>query len=208
MFSFNGSPVQVRDDLKDAHTAIWTHFSHPGQVFDAHQRLAILESARNALVEGVRSEGTSPLDTFAVTLYVNPPAVSNDMVHGAIAVSGHAALVETVALVSMLAAVDNTHRALGVALEPLPEPRDGEPTHRVTTGMKRRRTHVPMPRNSITVALEFLPYENEAYAAACGPHYMTFDEMASPIFGRSPGLDRAQLETIASRTSLFNECFY
>jgi hypothetical protein len=37
---------------------------------------------------------------------------------------------------------------------------------------------------------------------------MTFEEMGSPLFERSPGLNRAQLETIASRTSFFQECFY
>jgi hypothetical protein len=108
----------------------------------------------------------------------------------------------------MLAAVDDTHRALGAELESLPDPVPGEPSGTIATGLKRRRTHVPMPRNSITVALDLLPLENEAYAAACGPHYMTFAEMASPIYERSPGLNRAQLETIASRTSLFQECFY
>jgi hypothetical protein len=208
MFSFNGSPVPVRANLRDAHEVIWAHFARPGQVLDARERHSILSSARDALVAKNAVREPSPLHAFAMTLFVKPPSVSSDMVSDAIAGSGEAALVETIALVSMLAAVDNTHSALGVALEPLPEPLAGDPTHMVATGMKRRRTHVPMPRNSITVALEYLPVENEAYAAACGPHYMTFAEMASPIFGRSPGLNRAQLETIASRTSLINECFY
>ena len=83
-----------------------------------------------------------------------------------------------------------------------------DPTGTIASGLKKRRTHVAMPRHSITVALDLLPRENEAYSAACGPHYMTFAEMASPLFERSPGLNRAQLETIAARTSLLQECFY
>jgi hypothetical protein len=203
MFSFDSSPVRVRDDLRDAHMAIWRHFAQPGQVLDANERHTHLKMARN----NTYRDGDE-LGRLASTLYGNPARVSKDMVRSAIAHSGEAAVVETVALVSMLAAVDGTHRALGAELEALSQPSPGDPTGVIATGLKKRRTHVPMPRTSITVALELLPLENEAYAAACGPHYMTFDEMASPLFERSPGLNRAQLETVASRTSLFNECFY
>ena len=203
MFAFNGSPVPVRDDLKDAHRAIWAHLARPGQVFDADERHSILNDARNnAYPDG------DPIGQLATTLYTTPPAVTPGMAQSAIVESGEPAVVEAVALVSMLAAVDSTHQALGADLEPLPEPVPGEPSGTIATGLKKRRTHVPMPRHSITVALELLPDENEAYATACGPHYMTFEEMASPLFERSPGLNRAQLETIASRTSLFQECFY
>jgi hypothetical protein len=203
MFSFNGSPVPVRDDLREAHVAIWAHLARPGQVFDANRRRAILAAAR-----ADDPEGGDPVDHLATTLYGNPPAVTQSLVRSVIETEGEPAVVETVSLVSMLAAVDDTHRALGAELESLPDPVPGEPSGTIATGLKRRRTHVPMPRNSITVALDLLPLENEAYAAACGPHYMTFAEMASPIYERSPGLNRAQLETIASRTSLFQECFY
>jgi hypothetical protein len=203
MFSFSGSPVPVRNDLREAHEAIWAHFARPGQVFDADKRHWILRGARN----DTPSNG-DPIGQFATTLYTKPAEVTGETVRSAIATSGEPAVVEAVALVSMLAAVDNTHRALGAALEPLPEPLPGKPSGTVVTGMKKRRTYVAMPRNSITVALELLPVENATYAAACGPHYMTFAEMASPLFERSPGLNRAQLETIASRTSLLQECFY
>ena len=203
MFSFDGSPVPVRDDLKNAHQAIWAHLAQPGQVFDANQRRSFLDAAR----ENTYSDG-DPTGRLATTLYTSPTEVEGDLVRTAIGAAGEPAIVEAVSVVSMLAAVDNTHRALGAELEPLPDPQPGEPAGTIASGLRKRRTHVPMPRNSITVALDLLPRENEAYAAACGPHYMTFAEMASPLFERSPGLDRAQLETIAARTSLLQECFY
>ena len=203
MFSFDGSPVPVRDDLTDAHRAIWVHFAQPGEVYDADQRRSILESARHGA-----TSNDNPIGQLASDLYTNPAAVTGETVRTAIAAAGEPAVVETVSLVSMLAAVDNTHRALGAELEALPEPLPGDPSGIVETGLKKRRTHVPMPRTSITVALDLLPVENEAYAASCGPHYMTFEEMGSPLFARTPGLNRAQLETIASRTSLFHKCFY
>jgi hypothetical protein len=203
MFEYTGSPVPIRSDVRDAHTTIWAHFAQPGQVLDSDERHGILEAARN----GTFSDGDQ-LARMATTLYTDPASVSPDMVRSAIATAGEPAVVEAVSLVSMLAGVDKMHRALGAQLEPLPAPLPGTPSGIVATGLTRRRTHVPMPRNSITVALDLLPVENEVYAAACGPYYMTFEEMASPIFERSPGLNRAQLETIAARTSLFQECFY
>ena len=203
MFAFDGSPVPIRDDLRDAHAEIWAHFARPGQVLDANERHTILKIVRNSSYP----DGDE-LGRLASTLYENPAGVSGDTVRAAIATSGEAAVVETVALVSMLAAVDSTHRALGANLEPLPEPHRGEPSGNIATGLKKRRTWVPMPTTSITGALDLLPTENAAYAAMCGPLYMTFAEMSSPVFERSPGLNRAQLETIAARTSLLNECFY
>jgi hypothetical protein len=203
MFDYVGSPVPVRDDLRDAHIALWHHLARPGQVFDADQRRTILNDARNNT-----ASDTGPLRQLASTLYNDPAVVSPELVRSATDASGEPTVVEAVSLVSMLAAVDNTHRALGAELERLPEPIAGRPSGNIATGLRKHRTHVPMPRNSITVALDLLPLENEAYAAACGPHYMTFAEMASPLFERSPGLNRAQLETIASRTSLFQKCFY
>jgi hypothetical protein len=203
MFAFDGSPVPIRDDLRDAHVAIWRHFARPGQVLDANERHAILKMVRSSSYP----DGDE-LRRLASTLYGNPARVSEDTVRAAIAASGEAAVVETVALVSMLAAVDSTHRALGSSLEPLPEPLRGEPTGNIATGLRKRRTLVPTSTTSITGALDLLPTENAALAATCGPLYMTFAEMSSPVFERSPGLNRAQLETIAARTSLLNECFY
>lgn len=209
MFPFDGSPVPVRTDLKSAYRETWKHLSRPGPTLDASQRIDLLRAARSPedTVTNNRA-ATTPIESLSITLYQHPPSVNGAMVAASIAASGEAATVEAVSIVSMLAAVDGTHRALGIDLERLPEPEPGEPTRRVASGMKRRRSHVPMPRNSITVALELLPDENEVYASMCGPQYMTFREMTEPRFGRTPGLDRAQLETIASRTSLLNECFY
>jgi len=172
-------------------------------MFDADRRLSILDAARN----NTYAED-DPLGRLATTLYTTPADVNGDLVRSAIAASGDPDVVEAISLVSMLAAVDNTHRALGAELEPLPQPLPGDPAGGIATGLKQRRTHVPMPMTSVTVALDLLPAENEAYAATCGPHYMTFTEMGTPVFERSPGLNRAQLETVASRTSLFQKCFY
>ena len=209
MFTFSGSPVPVREDLTDAYRTIWGHMSRPGPAFDADQRIRMLHTARSGIgVEVAATDDGRALEFLAATLYQDPGSVDRSMVEASIAERGEPVTVETIFLVSMLAGVDGTHRALGVELEPLPQPLNGETTGQIASGMERRRSHVSMPRNSITVALDLLPSESAAYAAMCGPQYMTFAEMVDPTFERSPGLNRAQLETVASRTSLLNECFY
>ena len=122
--------------------------------------------------------------------------------------SGDPSTVEVAALVSMLSSVDGTHRALGAELEPLPNPAAGDPTGEIAQGLKRRRTHLPVPPGAIPVMFDLLPYEGAVYQSLFGPQYMTGREMALDTFRRSPGLDRAQMELVSSRTSIHNECFY
>ncbi len=210
MFDFTDLPVPVREDIKEAHRAIWTHFAEPGPVFDAPQRSAVLAVARAARSGNTIETGLLPefVETLASTLYSDPAAVDGPLVRAAANAAGDPAAVETIGLVAMLSAVDGTHRALGIELEPLPEPQPGEPTGRVADGLERRRTHIPMPQGAIPFALDLLPDVGAAYRASFGPQYMTGPEMAFPDFERSPGLNRAQMELISSRTSLINECFY
>lgn len=65
-----------------------------------------------------------------------------------------------------------------------------------------------MPPGPIPVALDLVPGEGEALRAFFGPFYMTEEQMADPSFVRHPGLDTPQLETVAGRVSMLNQCFY
>jgi hypothetical protein len=58
------------------------------------------------------------------------------------------------------------------------------------------------------VTLNLLPDEGAAFQALFGPQYMTDMEMVLDDFRREPGLNRAQMELVSSRTSIHNECFY
>lgn len=137
-----------------------------------------------------------------------PASVTETVVRSSAAADGDATTVEVIGLVSMLSAVDFTHLGLGADLEPLPQPQPGPPTGVVAEGLKRRRTHIPVPPGPIPVVLDLVPDEGAAFQAMFGPHYMTGWEMALDGFARNPGLDRAQMELVSSRTSLHNECFY
>jgi hypothetical protein len=210
MFEFRGSPVSVRPDLRFAYTSLWDHFSRPGPTLDGRQRNALLTSVRQRAAEKAGQEiGIEPrLGLLADTLYHDPTAVNGDLVRSVADASGDPSTVEVAALVSMLSSVDGTHRALAADLEPLPEPSIGDPTGEIAAGLKRRRTHLPVPPGPIPVMFDLLPYEGAVYRSLFGPQYMTGWEMSLDMFRRDPGLDRAQMELVSSRTSIHNECFY
>lgn len=210
MFEFRGSPVSVRPDLRFAYTSLWGHFSRPGPTLDGQQRVALLKSVRHRVAEETATTVgiEPPLGLLADTLYHNPTTVDGDLVQSAAVASDDSSTVEVSALVSMLSSVDGTHRALGADLEPLPDPGVGIPTGEIAEGLKRRRTHLPVPPGPIPVMFDLLPYEGAAYQSLFGPQYMTGGEMALDTFRRDPGLDRAQMELVSSRTSIHNECFY
>ncbi len=210
VFRFNGSAVPVREDLRLAYIDLWSHLGAPGPTLTGSQRVQLGAHAR-----AVREGDTPPwvglpdsLLKLAATLFRNPAAVDGTMVRGTADEVGDPMTVETIAVVSMLAAVDGAHRGLGAELEPLPEPAAGNPTGEVAEGLKRRCTHTPMPPGAIPAALDLLPAVGEVFRNSYGPQYMTEAEMDFANFRRDPGLDRAQIEIVSSRTSLLNECFY
>ncbi len=202
MFDFTTAPVPVRNDLKQLYRRVWMHFAGPGPCFNGFRRGELLAVAR-----GDRTPHDS-LEALARTLYADPASVDERMVRTAANDHDEPATVEAISLTSILSAVDGTHVGLGVNLEPLPEPATGDPSGGVADGLKRRRTHVPMRRGAIPVALDLLPTEAAMFRSMFGPQYMTDDEMQFPGFRRAPGLNRAQMELISSRTSMINRCFY
>ncbi|GBE24934.1 hypothetical protein BMS3Bbin02_01216 [bacterium BMS3Bbin02] len=207
MFDFAQSPVPVREDLKNTYQRIWNHFAEPGPVLDAAQRSTLLASVRAGAV-ATTNVIPPALGRLASTLYTDPAAVSESTVRNAAEETGDAAAAETVGLVALLSAVDGAHRALGVDLVALPEPLPGPATGNIATGLKRRRTHLPMPPDAIPGAIDLVPEVAAVYRDSFGPQYMTEQDMALSDFERSPGLNRAQIELVSSRTSLINECFY
>jgi len=210
MFDFVAAPVPIRKDLRTAYATIWTHFARPGAVYDGAERRAILEQARSGDDRRPEIADLVPhqIAALARTLYRDPSAVDQTLVRDAADAHSDAAAVEVISLVSMLSAVDGAHRALGVGLEPLPDPVSGPPSGQISSGLQRRRTHVPMPQGAIPFALDLVPSEARAFQASFGPQYMTGPEMGHSDFERSPGLNRAQMELVSSRTSLLNRCFY
>ena len=210
MFSFVGSPVPVRDDVVYAYRSVWRHLAGPGPTLTGEQRVTLAAAARAGTAASVTPTWgfTEALGSLADTLYHVPKDVDGAMVRSAADIDGDPVTVEIIAVVSVLSSIDGAHRALGIDLEPLPDPVPGPPTGSIAQGLKRRRLHVPAPPGPIPFTLDLLPSEGAAFQSLFGSQYMTGWEMSIDTFRRDPGLDRAQIEIVSSRTSMHNECFY
>ena len=56
------------------------------------------------------------------------------------------------------------------------------------------------------MALDHVPAETEAMKDLHGALYLTLEEMGDPLIRKDLG--RPQLELVAARVSVLNECFY
>ena len=195
------APVPVRDDIIEMEARSFAALAAPGGALSGEERVELAEAARG-------HDGNGRLDEFARHLYSDPATVAVEHVRRAAKDAGDPKTVETIGIVARLSALDRLHVVLGVDLEPLPAPQPGPATGKITKGLKRRRGHVPMPQGPIPVTLDLVPSEARAFQAMFGPLYMTEEQMGNPQFAREPGLNTPQLETVAARISMLNECFY
>ena len=192
--------VDIRSDILDAARESLQAISEPGAHFNGEQRLALANAARTGEADG-------DFESFAHRLYTDPGAITADDIME-IGDADFVPAVETIGLVARLSAVDRFYEVVGLGTPTIPEPIDGPATNDHRTDLKKRAAHVPMPPGPIPVALDLVPSEGDAARAMFGPFYMTEEEMGDPLFTRTPGLNTPQLETVASRISLHNRCFY
>jgi hypothetical protein len=201
MSELANATVHVRDDIIEMESRSFAALATPGGSLSGEDRVALASAARS-------NETKTDLERFARLLYSSPATVKAEHIDKAAEDAGFPRTVEAIGIVARLSALDGVHLALGVDLEPLPVPLPGPATGEIAQDLKRRRGHVPMPPGPIPVTLDLIPSEAEAFRAMFDSLYMTEAQMADPQFGREPGLNTPQLETIASRISMLNECFY
>ena len=132
--------------------------------------------------------------------------------------------VELVAVVVHSLSIDEFHRALGLALEPLPEPVAGEPILQRPPEAEQRHSWPPIvPKHglnpgddmlygpmewgaNVISALSLIPENVRWLHDLSEGHYLSFAEMRQPDPLRA--ISRPQIELIAARVSALNECFY
>lgn len=132
--------------------------------------------------------------------------------------------VELVGVVSLIAGVDSFARALGIPPFPLPEPIPGAPSRHRPASAKPGEAWVPMIAAedatgseadlydgagfvpNVLRALSVVPDEVRALKRAAASHYVPFQQIPDPTVRRA--LDRSQMELVAARVSVLNECFY
>ncbi len=133
-------------------------------------------------------------------------------------------LVEIASIIAALTIADTLSRALSLPERPLPQPLAGEPHRQPVSGTRIDRAWVPMvaPESAegvlkmvykqietaagfifnVVRALTAVPEAVNLFFAAFGPNYATHGDVGPG------GLDRAQVELLASATSDYNDCFY
>lgn len=206
-------PDLAATDLAAVLRREWERLASPGTWWTGSERVAIAAEARRAAGDttgatGSRADLPLPAREAARVLSVDLGSTNRRWVESLIdAGLDYGRYVELVGVVARLAAVDRFTTALGLGREPLPEPIDGDPSRISAEGTRLSRAWVPMPQaRSIVVALDHVPAETEAMKDLHGALYLTLDEMADPLIHKDLG--RPQLELVATRVSVLNECFY
>lgn len=151
---------------------------------------------------------TAPLADVVRRLTAAPATIREDWVrsmeHAGVSASIY---VEVLGIVARLQAVDTFSFALGNEPVELPEATDDPPTGRLSPDAAIAGGWVPtVGPASPPSALSSVPDEHEAMHDLHGVFYLSVPDMADLDADR--GLHRTQMELVASRTSLLNECFF
>jgi alkylhydroperoxidase family enzyme len=210
VFWFGHLSHPVREDLPVAFREVWRRLGEPGTWWSGADRVAIATEGRRARAgEPSGGELTGVAGDAARTVGATPANTSEAWVDSLIdAEFTPAHYVELVSIAAQTSAIDAFHHASGLPLEPLPEPDDGEPSREQPASPTRRtRAWVPMTGPpSIPLALSAVPAEVESWDILHDAMYMSSEEMGDPDFRRA--LHRTQMELVAARTSLINQCFF
>lgn len=210
MFSFEHLSLPIREDLPVAFREVWCRLSRPGTWWSGTDRVAIAAEGRRARTgQDAQSSLGEAATGAARTIGATPAETSEawvDSLIGAGFTPEH--YVELVSVAAQTSAIDAFHHALGLPLEPFPEPVQGAPSgERPGSPARRTRAWVPMTGPpSIPAALSAVPAEVESWDGLHAAMYMSTEKMGDPDFRR--GLHRTQMELVAARTSAINECFF
>lgn len=251
-FNFKDSSFPIRDDIPEAYRAFWQRLAKPGSWWTGAQRIAIAAESRAALRCdwcAKRKLALSPYQPAADgethqtdTRYSHAlPDEAIDAVHRVItdqsritrryvednveAGLSKGAYVELVGLVVATFSIDEFHRALGLALEDLPEPEAGDITRYEPKHLSEDIGFVPtIPLEgavgpeadlwptgrtaNVARALTLVPDALRDWQQLGAAQYLSFKQMENMGQEEARALNRSQIEMIAGRVSSINECFY
>ena len=244
-YTYSESPYPIRAGLGQAYRHYWQVLATPGTWFTGAERVAIAAEVRNALSCPFCAERKTALSPYAVqgehrsgdTL---KPALV-DAVHRVITDQSRITrafiddlategvtqehYVELAGIAVTVFSIDEFNRALGLPLEPLPEPLPGQPSNRRPAVTESDTGFVAMVTPDGAVgeesdlwqqgrtanvlrALSLVPNAVREWMAVGDQQYLSMAGMGQ--FGDFPdrSINRMQIELVAGRVSSINECFY
>lgn len=245
-FDYNYLPYPIRSDLPQTNRAIWDHIATAGYWWSGAERIAMaaeVRRARHCQLCRARKESLGPYNVAGEHDHGNLlPAQVVEAVHRLASDPGRlkkswydglleqgltdASYVEIVSVVVVIVTVDEFHHALGLPLEPLPDPVPGEPTRYRPPGARLAGAWVPMiPVEgavndeadiygggerivNVVSALSLIPNAIRMADRILNTYYVFGPDLPNLSKNSGRALQRSQMEFIAARVSAINDCFY
>lgn len=243
--NYNSAAVSVREDLQAAHKRVWQRIARPGSWLDAATRLDIARETRQARECQfcvTRKEALSPYTESGPHEQVTQLGSAEvDVVHRIVTDSGRITsswvdkleaegiddtrYVEMLSVVTQVLVVDDFCIALGIALQPLPNPVPGPVTHARPASAVKESTFVPWippgapaedsdlfgtgPVVNMYRAMSLVPDAVRAAQDLMTVHYLPYQQVPRYTDAdHQRALDKSQMELLAARVSFLNDCFY
>ena len=245
-FSYSDAAWPIRDDIREAHRGYWRTLAHAGSWWTGADRIAIARESRNALTCAFcaqRKDALSPYTLEGTHTHAGQLVdVAVDAVHRIVTdqtritrrwvednvLKGltREAYAELVGVVVAVFSIDEFSRALGLAVEELPEPVGGEPTRYRPPVLSDDIGFIPtVPADgavgeeadlwpnggrapNVVRALTLVPQAMRDWRALGAAQYLSFADMANFVGHPDRGINRMQMELVAGRVSAINQCFY
>jgi hypothetical protein len=188
----------------------WQRLAHAGTWFTGAERVAIAAAARGAVHDRPGGSTLPPAvvdaaRTVAVSAASIRPADISRWAEGGL---DEWSYVELTGIVSRLLALDVAAFGLGWGERALPDPVAGEPTRVRPEDAERTTGWVPtVGPASAPTSLSAVTAEHDGMFDLHGVLYLSMVEMGDLAIERD-GLGRPQIELVAARTSMLNDCFY
>ena len=251
-FDYADAAFRIPEYKARAHRGAWDYMAAPGAWWSGAERIAIAAASRAARDCALCAERKSALTPFAVDgrhaaapassglprlddavldavhrISTDPARLTGTWVNGLLNdtfTDGH--YVEMVSLIVNLISIDTLHLALGLPLEPLPDPQPGEPDGYRPPGAALDVAWVPMiyPDNltapeadiyfgagqmgHVIRAMSLVPDAVRWLNTLSEAHYVPTPQVRDFASTGHLSLSRMQIELVASRTSYYNDCFY
>lgn len=200
-------PTEI-DELIDRQ---WTRLRGGGTWFSGQERVIIAAAARGT----AHPDESTPAARAARMIHDEPARITQDRITGFEAAGlTLTEYVEVLGIVSQLRAIDTFEFGVGRPTRPLPEPTDEGPNPVVVEDATINGGWVPTVGPAFPPSvLSSVPAENEAamedlhgllYLAPTRGDGFTMGNLAVV----RDGLSRTQMEFVAARTSLINDCFF
>ena len=201
-FSYDDSPISVRDELAAAHRRAWARLARPGRWWTGAQRVAIAAETRHApacplchkrksalspyLIRGDHDRATGLADPLVELIHrvrTDPGRLTRTWYEGL----RHAGLdegeyVEAVGVIATVVAIDTFARGLGIVPRPLPAAEAGEPTRRRPPSARPGGAWVPWVEAAEVGEGDRYPYPADGMASS--------RSLSTTVPGRSPPIAR------------------